>query len=142
MVARLKITVSFPQSRHDTFTNPPGIHNTSLVDELEPLGTLTWCIVCLAGLSTSEQDIDPLGRLLSTIGLWTGETAVSRSDPSEAALAPLQFAGTLLLDALHDMHGVTARRWAVALDLPWHLYHNIHLERASHKGPVYMGAGV
>ena len=39
------------------------------------------------------------------------------------------------------MHGMAARRRAVSLDLSGHFDHLEHLERASHKGSVYIGAG-
>ena len=81
----------------------------------------------LARFRAAVEDVDPLGGLLATVRLGTGETAVTGRHLSETTLAPAELGSTLLLDALHGVKGVLARRGAVTLDLTRHLHHAHHL---------------
>jgi hypothetical protein len=54
VVAREKMTHSLEQSRQDTFRKLLAIIFTSVVDEFELLSTLTWSVVCFAGLGAAE----------------------------------------------------------------------------------------
>ncbi len=123
VVAREKMVDSLPQSRQLTFKNWLAMDNTSSVDQFELLCPLTGSIVRLPGLCASVEHVDPLGRLLTAIGFWTGETAVTRHDATEAALTPAEFRGALFLDALNGVERVLSSRRAVSLDLTWSLHH-------------------
>jgi len=98
-------------------------HLESLVYEFEFLRSLAWGSVCLSCFGASIEDVDSLGRLFTAFGLWSRETAVTRSHSAESALTPLQFTRTALLDTLNGVHGVASSLGAVALDLSWHLDH-------------------
>ncbi len=54
LVALEKITTSAPQSLQDTFRKLLAIKITSLVDQFEFLCSLTWSVMSLSSLSTSE----------------------------------------------------------------------------------------
>jgi hypothetical protein len=99
-------------------------HLESLVDKFEFLRSLAWWSVRLSSFSTSIQDVDSLGGLFTTLGLWAWETTVTRSDSTEASLTPLQFTCTALFDALNGVHSVASSLWTVALNLSWHLDHS------------------
>ena len=75
------------------------------------------------GLSASIENIDPLGRFLSTIRFRTRETSVTGHDTTESALTPAKLGGSLLLHSLHRVEGVLASRWAVAHNLTGSLHH-------------------
>ncbi|SVC70586.1 uncharacterized protein METZ01_LOCUS323440, partial [marine metagenome] len=81
----------------------------SLVDEFEFLRSLARWSVRLSCFGTPVEDVDPLGGLFTTFRLGPRETTVTRSDSTESALTPLQFACTALLDALNGVHRVTPR---------------------------------
>ena len=100
MLALLKMTISLPQSRQDTFRKPLFISITSLIDEFETLGALTRSIMRFSSFGTAEQDIDALGGFFPAFWFWPRESTVSSSDSAKSSLTPLQFAGSLLLDAL------------------------------------------
>jgi hypothetical protein len=78
--------------------------------------------VRFTSLCAPVDEVDTPSRLL-TGGLRTGETTVTRGDPAEAALTPLQFASTSLLDAFYGVLGVLASSGAVSLHRAWHLDH-------------------
>ena len=118
-----KIMASLPQSRQLTRRNLPAIISPqSFVDQFELPGALPGRRVCLSGLLAPVDQVDALGRLLPR-WLRSWETTVSRGNPTEAALPPLQLASTSLLDALDRVLGVLTSRGAVALHRPWHLHH-------------------
>ena len=123
MVAREKTVDSLPQSRQETFRKLLAIWSTSLVHQFKLLCTLAGGVMGLAGLGASVENVDALRGLFATIGFWTWETTVPRHDPTETALTPAKFGGAALLDALHGVHGVLARRGAVSLDLTGTLHH-------------------
>ena len=56
-------------------------------------------------LCAPVDEVDTPSRLLAG-RLRTGETTVTRGDPAEAALTPLQFASTSLPDAFYGVLGV------------------------------------
>jgi len=97
--------------------------HTSLIDEFELLSTLALGGMRLPSLCAAVDDIDSLGRLLSTLWLGTRESTVTGSDSAESSLTPLELTRSALLDPLDSMHRVLASRWAVTLDLPGTLHH-------------------
>ena len=127
MVAREKITVSLPQSLHETFINWPTIFVTSSIYEFEFLGSLAWSIVRLTRFSATVKNVNTLGWLFTAIRLWTRETTVSTHHFSETSLTPAKFGGSLFLDTLNSVERMLTSRWTVALDLTWHLDHGLHL---------------
>ena len=127
VVAREKITVSLPQSLHETFINWPTIFLTSSIYEFEFLGSLAWSIVSLTRFSATVKNVNTLGWLFTAIRLWTWETTISSHHFSEPSLTPAKFRGSLFLDTLNSMERVLTSRRAVALDLTWHLDHGLHL---------------
>tara|TARA_B100000519_G_scaffold70663_1_gene60558 strand:- start:390 stop:632 length:243 start_codon:yes stop_codon:yes gene_type:complete len=80
--------------------------------------------MCFTGFRATVENIDALGRLFPTFWLWARETTVSSHHSTEAALTPLQFTRTALLDALNGVHGMASSLGTVALDLTWHLDHD------------------
>ncbi len=76
-----------------------------------------------SSLRATENEIDSLGRLLTTLWLWTWETTVTRSDAPEATLTPLELGSTSLLDALNGVLGVATGCRTVSLNLARHLDH-------------------
>ena len=123
VVAREKITDSFPQSLQETFINWPDIFFTSSIHEFKLLGSLARRIVGLTRLSTTIENVNSLGRLFSTIGLWTWETTVSTHDLTEPSLSPTKFRSSLLLNALNRVERVLTSRRTVTLNLTRHLNH-------------------
>ena len=97
--------------------------HTSFIDEFELLRTLALGRMRLPGLSAAVDDVDSLGRLLSTLWLGTGESTVTGSNSAESSLTPLELTRSALLDPLDGMHRVLASGWAVTLDLPGTLHH-------------------
>ncbi len=120
------MVVSVEQSRQATLMKLPDMLITSLVHEFEFLRTLARSVMGLARLGAAVEDVDALGWLFTTVRLGTRETAVPSGDLTEASLTPAKFGCALLLDALHGVEGVLARRGAVALDLTGHLHHQHH----------------
>lgn len=100
---------------------------TSLIDEFKLLCSLAWRRVGLASLRAAVDDVDALGRLLSTLRLWSWETAVTCSDSAEAPLTPLQLTRSALFDALDCVECMLTSRGAVSLDLTWHFDHTMSL---------------
>jgi hypothetical protein len=96
---------------------------TSAVDEFEFLSTLARSVVSLSGFRAAVENVDALGWLLPTVGLWTWETTVSSHDAAEASLTPAKFRGSLFLDALNRVKGVLASRRTVAHNLTGSLHH-------------------
>ena len=89
VVALENIMLSWEQSRHDTFRNLADITITSIIDEFEFLSTLAWRIVCFTSFSTTEKDVNSLGRFFATVWFRTWETTVSSHDSAEPSLTPL-----------------------------------------------------
>jgi len=77
----------------------------------------------LSSFRATVENVHSLGWLLSPVGFWTGETAVSSHHASEPALSPAKFRGSLLLDTLNGVKRVLTSRGAVSLDLTGSLYH-------------------
>jgi hypothetical protein len=123
VVAREKITDSFPQSLQETFINWPDIIITSSIHEFKLLGSLARCIVGLASLSTTVENVNSLGRLFSTVGFWTWETTVPAHDLTEPSLSPTKFGSSLFLYTLNRVERVLTSRRTVTLDLTRHLDH-------------------
>ena len=123
VVARLKMTTSLPQSRQDTFRKPLFISITSLIDEFETLGALTWSIMRFSSFGTAEQDIDALGWFFPTFWFRTRESSVSCSNSAKSSLTPLQFRSTALLDSLDGMLGMLTSRGRISHNFAWHLDH-------------------
>ena len=76
-----------------------------------------------SSLRATEDEINPLGRLLATFWLWTWETTVTRSDAPETTLPPLELGCTSLLDPLNGVLSVTTSSRTVSHDLTRHLDH-------------------
>ena len=123
VVEREKMMDSFPQSLQETFINWPTIIFTSSVYEFKLLGSLARCIVGLTRLSTTIENVNSLGRLFSTIGLWTWETTVSTHDLTEPSLPPTKFRSPLFLNSLNCVERVLTSRRTVAFNLTRHLDH-------------------
>ena len=78
----------------------------SLVNQFELLSSLARCIMRLAGLRATEENVHSLGWLFTAIGLWTWETTVTSHNSAETSLTPAKFGCALLLYALHCVHGM------------------------------------
>ena len=115
--------VSLPQSAQATLKKFLAIGVNSLVNQFELLSSLAWCIMRLAGLRATEENVHSLGWLFTAVRLRTWETTVSSHNAAETALTPAKFGGASLLNALNGVHGMLASRRTVALDLSGSLYH-------------------
>ena len=137
VVAREKMVDSLPQSRQLTFKNSLAMVFTSSVDQFEFLCTLARGVVCLAGFCATVENVDALGRFITTIGFWTRETTVPRHHTAEPALTPAQLRGTLFLHSLNGVECVLSSRRAVPLDLAWSLHHGNTLAFSPQRWGIY-----
>ena len=123
VVEREKMMDSFPQSLQETFINWPTIVFTSSIHEFKLLGSLARRIMGLTSLSTTIENVYSLGRLFSTIRLWTWETTVSTHDLTEPSLSPTKFRSPLFLNSLNRVERVLTSRRTVPFNLTRHLDH-------------------
>ena len=131
--------VSLPQSEQATLKKFLAIGANSLVNQFELLSSLAWCIMRLAGLRATEENVDSLGWLFTAIRLRTWETTVASHHAAEPSLTPAKFGSALFLYALHGVHGMLTSRRTVTLHLTRHFHHKSTLSiRATRVGYLAM----
>ena len=131
--------VSLPQSEQATLKKFLAIGVNSLVNQFELLSSLAWCIMRLAGLRATEENVHSLGWLFTAVRLRTWETTVSSHNTAEPSLTPAKFGCALLLHTLHCVHGMLTSRGTVTLDLTRHFHHKSTLSiRATRVGYLAM----
>ena len=86
------------------------------LDELELVRSPADCIVGLAAALAPVSEVDPLGGLFPSLGLWPGETAIPCGNAAETPLSPLEFGSSLFLDPFDIMIGMMLTVRAICLD--------------------------